>query len=157
MNEIIGHLNQSIETARSLARGRLPVRTETGGLSSALRALAARSRDLFGLEVTFRSEVCPEFTLTETDASHLLSHRPGGALTNASRHGHASFLVEILLTANEDGFTLRITDNGLGFVRTAPSTSGMGLKIMKYRADMIGAKFEIAANTPCGTAITVTG
>jgi signal transduction histidine kinase len=33
----------------------------------------------------------------------------------------------------------------------------MGLKIMKYRADMIGAKFEISANQPRGTVITVTG
>jgi hypothetical protein len=155
VNEIVGHLNQSIETARSLARGLLPVRTETGGLSSALRALAARSRDLGGLEVAFRSEVCPEFTLTETDASHLYRIAQE-ALTNAWRHGHAS-LVEISLIAKEDGFTLRVTDNGGGFVGTTPSTSGMGLKIMKYRADMIGAKFEITPNKPCGTVITVTG
>ncbi len=155
VNEIVGHLNQSIETARSLARGLLPVRTETGGLGSALRALAARSRDLYGLEVTFRSEVCPEFTITETDASHLYRIAQE-ALTNASRHGHAS-LVEISMIAKEDGFTLRITDNGGGFVRSAASTSGMGLKIMKYRADMIGAKFEIGANQPRGTVITVTG
>jgi signal transduction histidine kinase len=65
--------------------------------------------------------------------------------------------VDILLIAKEDRFTLRITDNGGGFVRTAPSGSGMGLKIMKYRADMIGAKFEIAANEPRGTLVTVTG
>jgi two-component system, LuxR family, sensor kinase FixL len=155
VNEIIGHLNQSIETARSLARGLLPVRTETGGLSAALRALAARSRDLYGLEVTYRSEMCPEFAFTETDASHLYRITQE-ALTNASRHGHAS-LVDISLIAKEDGFTLCITDNGVGFVRTAPSGSGMGLKIMKYRADMIGAKFEIAANQPRGTAVTVTG
>jgi two-component system sensor kinase FixL len=155
VNEIVGHLNQSIETARSLARGLLPVRTETGGLSSALRALAARSRDLYGLEVTFRSEVCPEFTITETDASHLYRIAQE-ALTNASRHGQAS-LVEISMIATEHGFTLRITDNGVGFARTAASTTGMGLKIMKYRADMIGAKFEIGANQPRGTVITVTG
>ena len=155
VNEIIGHVNQSIETARSLARGLLPVRTETGGLSAALRALAARSRDLYGLEVTFRSEMCHEFIFTETDASHLYRITQE-ALTNASRHGHAS-LVDISLIAKEDGFTLRITDNGVGFVRTAPSGSGMGLKIMKYRADMIGAKFEIAANQPRGAAVTVTG
>ena len=155
MNEVVGHLNQSIETARSLARGLLPVRTETGGLSSALRALAARSRDLYGLEVTFRSEVCPEFTITETDASHLYRIAQEG-LTNASRHGLAS-LVEISMIAKEDAFTLRIIDNGVGIVRTAASTSGMGLKIMKYRADMIGAKFEIGANQPRGTVITVAG
>ena len=154
VNEIVGHVNQSIETARSLARGLLPVRTETGGLSAALRALAARSRDLYGLEVTFRAELCPEFALTETDASHLYRITQE-ALTNASRHGHAS-LVDISLIAKETGFALRIIDNGAGFVRTAPSAPGMGLKIMKYRADMIGAKFEITANEPRGTMVTVT-
>ena len=155
VNEIVGHLNQSIETARSLARGLLPVRTETGGLCAALRALAARSRDLYGLEVTFHSEMCPEFVFTETDASHLYRITQE-ALTNASRHGHAS-LVDISLIAKEDGFALRITDNGVGFVRAAPSAPGMGLKIMKYRADMIGAKFEIAANKPRGAVVTVIG
>jgi signal transduction histidine kinase len=65
--------------------------------------------------------------------------------------------VDISLIAKEDGFTLRIIDNGVGFVRSAPSGSGMGLKIMKYRADMISAKFEITTNRPHGTVITVTG
>jgi len=32
----------------------------------------------------------------------------------------------------------------------------MALKIMKYRAGMIGAKFEVEANTPHGAVITVT-
>jgi PAS domain S-box-containing protein len=155
VNEIVGHLNQSIETARSLARGLLPVGTESGGLTSALRELAARSRDVFGLEVTFQATICPEFVFTETNASHLYRIAQE-ALTNAARHGRAS-LVDISLTAKEDGFSLRITDNGVGFSRAAPSPPGMGLKIMKYRADMIGAKFEIAANSPHGTVITVTG
>jgi signal transduction histidine kinase len=39
----------------------------------------------------------------------------------------------------------------------AQSGAGMGLKIMKYRADMIGARFQITANQPHGTVITVTG
>jgi len=155
VNEIVGHLNQSIETARSLARGLLPVRTETGGLSSALRTLAARSRDVYGLEVTFSAEVCPEFIFTETNASHLYRITQE-ALTNAARHGRAS-LVDIDLIAKQDGFSLRITDNGLGFSPATVSTSGMGLKIMTYRADMIGAKFEISANQPHGAVITVTG
>jgi len=138
-----------------LARGLLPVRTETGGLSSALRTLAARSRDVYGLEVTFSAEVCPEFIFTETNASHLYRITQE-ALTNAARHGRAS-LVDIDLIAKQDGFSLRITDNGLGFSPATVSTSGMGLKIMTYRADMIGAKFEISANQPHGAVITVTG
>jgi PAS domain S-box-containing protein len=155
VNEIVGHVNQSIETARNLARGLLPVRTETGGLSSALRTLAARSRDLYGLEVQFHSQVARDFALTETNASHLYRITQE-ALTNASRHGQAS-LVDISLTGGGRGFTLRITDNGVGLAQSAPSASGMGLKIMKYRADMIGAKFDIALNEPHGAVVTVAG
>ena len=46
---------------------------------------------------------------------------------------------------------------GFGLARTAPSPSGMGLKIMKYRADMIGAKFEIGSNEPHGATVSITG
>ena len=45
----------------------------------------------------------------------------------------------------------------MGLANAAPSPSGMGLKIMKYRADMIGARFEIDANAPRGTMITIIG
>jgi PAS domain S-box-containing protein len=155
VNEIVGHVNQSIETARSLARGLLPVRTESGGLTAALRALAERSRDLYGLEVTFRSEIFPGFDLSETDASHLYRITQE-ALTNAARHGHAS-LVEILLVAREHEFSLRIKDNGTGLMPAQAPGAGMGLKIMKYRADMIDARFEIKPNRPRGAVVTITG
>jgi PAS domain S-box-containing protein len=155
VNEIVGHVNQSIETARSLARGLLPVRTETGGLTAALRALAERSRDTHGLEVNFHAEVWPGFCLSETNASHLYRITQE-ALTNAARHGHAS-AVDIVLLAKESEFSLRITDNGVGLSPAAASGVGIGLKIMKYRADMIGARFEITPNHPQGTVVTVTG
>jgi len=44
---------------------------------------------------------------------------------------------------------------GLGEVRK--SSGGMGLKIMRYRASMIGAMFEIVPNYPQGTVVRVTG
>jgi PAS domain S-box-containing protein len=155
VNEIVGLVNQSIENARSLARGLLPVRTETGGLAFALRELASRSRDLYGLEVNFRAEVWPELTLNETDASHLYRIAQE-ALTNAARHGHAT-LVDIFLLVTRSTFLLCISDNGEGFRPPTAPYSGMGLKIMKYRASMIGAKFEIAPNEQHGTVVRVTG
>ena len=155
VNEIIGLVNRSIENARSLARGLLPVRTDTGGLAFALQELASRSRDLYGLEVNFHTKAWPNFNLDETDASHLYRIAQE-ALTNAARHGHAS-LVDIFLAATKTTFLLCITDNGEGIpVQTSPYI-GMGLKIMKYRAGMIGAQFEIAPNEPCGTVVRVTG
>ena len=155
INEVVGLVNQSIETARSLARGLLPVRTESGGLPFALRELAARSRDLYGLTVNFRAEIWPEITLSETSASHLYRIAQE-ALTNAARHGRAA-KVDILLMANRNTFLLRITDDGVGIARPDKPVAGMGLKIMRYRAGMIGAKIEIIAGDPKGTVVRVSG
>jgi two-component system, NarL family, sensor histidine kinase UhpB len=155
VDEIVGLVNQSIENARSLARGLLPVRTETGGLVFALRELASRSRDLYGLEVSFRAEVWPELTLDETDASHLYRIAQE-ALTNSARHGQAT-RVDIFLLVTRSTFLLCISDNGEGFRPPTSPYTGMGLKIMQYRAGMIGASFEIAPNEPRGTVVRVTG
>ncbi len=155
INEIVGLVNQSIENARSLARGLLPVRTESGGLASALRELASRSCDLYGMEVNFRAEVWQALHLDETDASHLYRIAQE-ALTNAARHGHAT-RVDVFLLVVRNIFSLYITDNGEGFCAPTSPYSGMGLKIMKYRAGMIGAKFEIVPIEPRGTVVRVTG
>ena len=155
VNEVVGLVNQSIHTARSLAHGLLPVRTETGGLVAALRTLAARSRDVYGLEVNFQAETPPDFALSETNSSHLY-RIVQEALTNAARHGHAT-LVDVTLAATHDTFSLHVTDDGHGFVRSAATSTGMGLKIMRYRADMIGAKFDLYPNEPRGTIVQVIG
>jgi len=152
VNEVVALVNQSIDTARSLARGLLPVRAESGGIAAALKALALRDRDLYDLVVTFRDEVASDFALNETNASHLYRIAQE-ALTNAARHGHAT-RVDMALCASATAFTLRIADDGKGFPKAQVAT-GMGLKIMRYRAGMIGASFEIEANEPHGTVITV--
>jgi len=151
----VGLVNQSIETARSLARGLLPVSTENGGLPTALRTLAARSRDLYRFQVNFRSDVADDVALGEASASHLYRIAQE-ALTNAARHGRAT-AVEVFLRVSTLNFLLEIVDNGIGTAEGGRSASGMGLKIMKYRASMIGARFEILPNLPCGTVVRVSG
>lgn len=155
VDEIVGLVNRSIENARSLARGLLPVRTETGGLAFALQELAFRSRDLYSLEVNFHTKGWPYFNLDETDASHLYRIAQE-ALTNSARHGHAT-LVDIFLQVTPSTFLLCITDDGEGIQLPMSPYSGMGLKIMRYRAGMIGAQFEIAPCEPRGTVVRVSG
>jgi signal transduction histidine kinase len=99
--------------------------------------------------------VRPALNLDETDASHLYRIAQE-ALTNAARHGHAT-QVDIFLLVSLDTFLMYITDNGEGFHLPTSPYSGMGLKIMRYRAGMIGAKFEIAPNEPRGTVVRITG
>ncbi len=155
VEEIVGLVNQSIDTARSLARGLLPVNTDGGGLACALRSLADRSRDVYGLNVDCRVKVAPERPLNEATANHLFRIAQE-ALTNTARHARASS-VAIFLLVTRSKFLLRITDDGVGIADPSKDGSGMGLKIMKYRANIIGATFEIRPNHPHGTVICVIG
>jgi signal transduction histidine kinase len=154
VNEIAHVVRQSVETARGLARGLLPVNTD-GGLPGALHALAERNSELYGLDVECRVDMAPEVKLSETTASHLYRIAQE-ALTNAVRHGSAT-AVSMSLGVSAARFQLRVADNGVGLGEVRKSSGGMGLKIMKYRASMIGAMFEIVPNYPQGTVVRVTG
>src|SRR5690606_17317576 len=59
------------------------------------------------------------------------------AVTNAVRHGHALEIV-IDLQVKGDRVTLAVSDNGRGFIPGAAPASGMGLRIMQYRATILG-------------------
>ena len=154
IHEIANVVSRSIENARSLARGLLPVR-DTGALAPALQELAARSRALYGLEVEVNLEVAPDVHFGETEANHIYRIAQE-ALTNAARHGRAS-RIEIALSASHQAFLLIVSDDGEGMAPPETPYSGMGLNIMKYRAGMIGAKFEIVPRKPRGTLVRVIG
>ncbi len=155
VTEIADGVKQSIETARGLARGLLPVVNAEGGLPDALYALAERNSELYGFDVDCYAEVAPEVKLSEAIASHLYRIAQE-ALTNAVRHGSAT-AVTMNLTVTPTRFQLRVADNGVGLGEELKSPGGMGLKIMKYRASIIGAMFEIVPNYPQGTMVRVTG
>jgi PAS domain S-box-containing protein len=154
INDIVALVNQSIETTRSLARGLLPVSTDDGGLSLALRTLVGRCRDSYGIDVGYREDLAPALPMPEGTASHLYRIAQE-ALTNTARHGHASH-ASVRLEVGPTRFMLCIADDGGGIATHNNGGPGMGLKIMQYRASMIGAKLEILPNVPRGTMVRVT-
>jgi signal transduction histidine kinase len=154
VNEIAGAVEQSIESTRSLARGLLPLRTGSD-LAVALRELAARCRELYGLKVGVRAEPAGDRPLDDVDATHLYCIAQE-ALTNAARHAQAT-RVDIALSGAGKGVLLRISDDGVGIQPSESSYTGMGLNIMKYRAGMVGARLEIASREPRGTVVRVVG
>jgi signal transduction histidine kinase len=72
------------------------------------------------------------------------------AVTNAVRHGKAK-KIEIQLHQNSRGLHLEVRDNGKGMPAQLPAGSGMGLRIMQYRAGMFGGVVNIR-NLPKGGA-----
>lgn len=137
VEKIAGLLNSALQSTRSLARGLAPVNLEHGGLGHALKDLAARCTDIYALDCSFTLSGSRLPALQEAAATHIYRVAQE-ASTNAARHAQAS---RIHLELHNTGrrLTLAITDDGVGLGNASGSEQpGMGLKIMEYRARMIG-------------------
>ena len=149
--KIVELVNEAIRKTRELARGLLPVLSESRGLMSALDRWAREVSDVFHL--TCRLE-CPEPVLIDenTLADHLY-YIAVEAVNNAIKHGRAKNIL-IRLGRRESGGILMIEDDGSGFetARTAPA--GLGLSIMHYRAKMVGGSLEMHSVPGAGTVVT---
>lgn len=77
------------------------------------------------------------------------------ALNNIAKHSSAS-KAELVLKSLSSKITLNISDNGVGFDNRDNSSENLGLIIMKERAKMIGASFEIESSPGKGTRILAT-
>jgi signal transduction histidine kinase len=84
------------------------------------------------------------------------------AVNNAVRHSRASE-IRISLTKQQRQLSLEVWDNGVGIDSTAATrrsgaadTWGMGLRIMDYRAGMIGGQFHIERSEAGGTLVRCT-
>lgn len=112
--------------------------------------LAADSERLFGFPCVVRcSESIPIYS--ETALMHLY-HIAQEAITNAARHARPG-QIEISLMKIDHEITLKIKDDGTGFT-SQKQKNGMGLEIMKYRADIINASLDIQSSIDKGTMVT---
>lgn len=139
---------EAIEITRKLARSLHPIELRSDGLADALQNLAANISKASGVDCIFvRSG--GELTLG-IDTCGQLFRIAQEAASNALRHGHASQII-ISLEGARDKILLSVTDNGAGLPADARTKNGLGLRIMDYRARMIGAKFDVQ-NLPAGGA-----
>lgn len=149
--KIVQLVNDAILKTRELARGLLPVVSDSHGLMSALRLYAAEIEDLFGIGCRFQ---CEEAVLIHDApmATHLY-HIAQEAVNNAIKHGHAKNILIRLFAGEREG-TLIVKDDGLGIERPLGPHTGVGLHIMNYRAGMIGGNLAVRREQPRGTAVT---
>jgi two-component system sensor histidine kinase UhpB len=142
VEEVIGLVNNAIESTRTLARGLSPVSGGSGGLGVAIQTLAARVSERFGVRVNFHSNFAEPLLLGETAATHVY-RIVQEALTNVVRHSRATE-VAIRLDTSDGELHLNVDDNGRGFSgMPTDRAGGLGLKIMRYRAQMLGGDLVI--------------
>ena len=151
LNELIGLVNHAIQATRTLAMGLSPATPARDGFVAALSSLASWSRAQFGIDVELRLAVPPDLRVDEASATHLYLIAQE-AILNAVKHGHAQAVIVSLRVANQV-ISLAIADNGSGLPKPPLPASGMGLKIMEYRAGMIGGSIQIKNRKNGGTRV----
>ncbi len=150
-------VEDALSQTRSLARGLSPVEIDAGGLEAALEDLARRIERMHGVRCTFRCErrVVPE---NRAEALHLYRIAQE-AVSNALRHANPT-RIGIDLSSADGRRRLTIADDGSGIAsrpeanRKAGGIGGMGLHIMRYRARMIDAIFDIRPAPLKGTVVS---
>ncbi len=150
--EKIGRLlNETITQTRGVARGLFPVRLEENGLASALEEMAGNASSLYGINCRFSGDrVLP--AMENGTALHLY-YIAQEAVVNAVKHGKAASVTIALSRAN-DRFALTVQDDGAGFEPPGTGGAGMGIRIMRYRARVIGATLDLKSKPGKGTQVT---
>ena len=149
--KITGLLKDALSLTRSLARGLHPVALKSGGLVAALNDLAERTAEIFRIECKFDGPES-EPLLAPSAATHLYRIAQE-AVTNAVNHGKASRITITLSGGGSAACLMTVLDNGSGMPQPNPRHKGMGLRIMRYRADVIGATLTFENPPPGGTLI----
>lgn len=147
---IAANVRATISHTRNLARGLSPVVLESEGLMAALKELAANTESRFNIACQFH---CPSPVLVHDNnvATHLYRIAQE-AVSNGIRHGRAT-RIEIALTQTPETIDLAVTDNGVGLPSDLASSKGMGLRIMQYRAGMMGGTIVMQKPPKGGTAV----
>jgi len=150
VGDIGKHVREAIAQTRQLARGLSPVTLESEGLMSALRELAANAEKLFRVKCAF--DCNPPVFIPDLAAATQLYRIAQEAVSNAIKHGKARS-ISIQLKRIGERHVLSIKDDGAGLPKTLPKKKGMGLRIMKYRAGMIGGEAMVQRDLDGGTSV----
>ncbi|MEO6992939.1 MAG: PAS domain S-box protein [Lacunisphaera sp.] len=144
-------LNQAILEAHGLAQGLFPISLEAEGLMAALQELAATIKSIYKISCRL---TCPKPVLVRDNAIAMNLFRIAQeAVQNALKHGHAT-RIAIRLTKKDGNVELTVRDNGSGVPTHFATPTGMGLKIMDHRANMMGAKLTVQRVATGGTLLT---
>jgi two-component system CheB/CheR fusion protein len=151
--EIEKLLEESVKQSRALAHGLVPVQLDEAGLPAALQELAVYTTRLFGMDCTF--EFAGENGFNHAGKATHLYRIAQEAINNATKHGKAEN-IEVRLSGNASAMSLSIADDGTGFSKTEKNMNGVGISIMRYRANVVGGEFEIEDRPNGGTIVSCT-
>ena len=146
---------KAMETCRGVAHGLSPLSDWHGSLVDALRNLALMPANWSGPIVTFSVAQSSSLRLGRNATDHLYRLAQEG-LANALKHAAAKTIL-IVLDVTAKLVKLEIVDDGIGMpIDRARAASGIGLNMMRYRANLLHGTFRVAQRPAGGARLIIT-
>ncbi len=142
---------KTVEEMRDMARGLFPGELMDGQLADALQELARHTQDVFGMACHFTGP--PAVSLADAKLASQVYRIAQEAVNNAAKHSRADE-IRIGLSQENGSMVLTVRDTGVGIPEKTGPAAGLGQRIMKYRADLIGAALRIESVRGQGTTVT---
>jgi two-component system, chemotaxis family, CheB/CheR fusion protein len=151
LDEAAETVNRNVGVARDLARGLQAVELTASGLRDALRDLAAQACEGGRIRCHFKSARGVRVP-DDTVALHMYRVAQE-AVTNAVKHSGAKNIL-ISLDRTSTHICVSIQDDGKGFVPSRRRQKGLGLHMMRYRANALGGELKVERRASGGMDIT---
>ena len=144
-------VQEAMTHASDLAHDLATLDLEQKTLDQALDHLASHARELFGISCQFKHEgTVPPLDPGTVMQLYKIAQE---ALTNAIKHGKSKN-VTISLAVGSEHLKLQVQNDGVPFPDLHGRSGGMGLRIMNYRASLVGASLDVRAVGAKGTQVT---
>ncbi len=117
-------------------------------LAHVVQAAEARTHTAIALNVDDDLRALP------ADVTIALYRIAQEATNNMVRHAHAR-RAWVTLTHSDEAVRLAVGDDGEGFDRASVGAEQLGLRIMRERAEAVGARLEVAGELGGGTVVDV--
>lgn len=147
LNRLVSEVNEALKQSRQITGNLRPRILDDLGILPAFKKIVLSFKEDSEIPVTFR---CPEQLIVSPEIGITVIRILQEALNNVKRHAQAT-KVGISLTSNGQGqLCLSVKDNGRGIsmgrhADSLPENSGLGLLIMRERAQDLGGTFEITS------------
>jgi signal transduction histidine kinase len=152
VGEISLMLKESVSQAYDLSRGLWPVEHAPGETGPSLDDLARRVSQSSGVAIEYVENLACEPCRNE----HLVQFYriAQEAVANAVKHARPGRITITLSCGFDRRLALAVRDDGVGRQAAVRSEGGLGMRIMSYRARMIGARLSVDDAPGGGTVVT---
>jgi signal transduction histidine kinase len=146
-----GQIRETIAAVRALSHGLAPVGLQDDGLMHALHELADATERTTRLRCVFE---CPSpVSVPEAAMAGHLYRIAQEAVNNALKHA-APQEIRIGLERRNGAVVLEVDDDGEGLPEAPVKGNGIGLEVMRHRAQIAGGSLEIGSAPAGGTRIS---